>query len=127
MDRRTKIVCTIGPATAAERELEALIAAGMRGGWDWLCLVLFVACGVSRLARYNVTAEELSAETGKVAYFEGTPIPTSIVPLGILMLAFHRGTLYPVRIFGLDFHLVSLVFVLSGMLMISKTLKIPKP
>src|SRR4051812_7191839 len=32
-------------------------AAGMRGGWDWLVLIYFVCCGVSRLARYNVTAE----------------------------------------------------------------------
>jgi len=30
----------------------------------------FVVCGVSRLARFNVTAEELSdAATGKVKYF----------------------------------------------------------
>ena len=32
-------------------------AAGMRGGWDWVALIYFVCCGVSRLARYNVTAE----------------------------------------------------------------------
>src|SRR5919109_3649284 len=99
-------------------------AAGLDTVLDALGLTFFALCGLSRLARYNVTAEALAAETGKVTYFEGTPIPTSIVPLGILMLAFHRGTLYPVRIFGLDFHLISLVFVLSGMLMISKTLKV---
>ena len=87
----------------------------------------FVGCGVSRLARYNVTAEALSAETGKVTHFEGTPIPTSVVPLGLLMLAFHRGTLYPVRVLGAEMHLVALLFLLSGSLMISKTLRIPKP
>jgi CDP-diacylglycerol--serine O-phosphatidyltransferase len=93
-----------------------------------LILTYFVVCGVSRLARFNVTAAALSDKaTGKVKYFEGTPIPTSIVPLGILMLAFHRGTLYPVRLIGLDFHLLTALFVLSGALMISKTLKVPKP
>jgi CDP-diacylglycerol--serine O-phosphatidyltransferase len=64
---------------------------------------------------------------GKVTYFEGTPIPTSVVPLGLLMLAFHRGGLYPVEVVGLRFHLVSLLFLISGSLMISKTLRIPKP
>ena len=53
---------------------------GLRGGWDMLCLTYFVVCGVSRLARFNVTAGDLAdRETGKVKYFEGTPIPTSIV------------------------------------------------
>lgn len=102
-------------------------AAGLRGALDQLILLFFVACGLSRLARYNVTAEALSAETGKVRYFEGTPIPTSIVPLALLLLAFHRGTLFPLAVGGLELHLVSLLFLLSGSLMVSKTLKVPKP
>ena len=54
---------------------------GLRGGWDMLCLSYFVVCGVSRLARFNVTAADLAdAETGKVKYFEGTPIPTRSRP-----------------------------------------------
>ena len=44
-------------------------AAGLRGGWDWVVLIYFVCCGVGRLARFNVTAEQLSEGTGKVAYF----------------------------------------------------------
>ena len=100
---------------------------GMDGLWDRVILLYFVACGVSRLARYNITAADLSRETGKVTYFEGTPIPTSVVPLGLLMLAFHYHTLYPVRALGLELHLVTLLFLLSGSLMISKTLRIPKP
>src|SRR6186713_2346729 len=62
-------------------------ACGMQGLYDRVILVFFVACGVSRLARYNVTAEALSEGTGKVKYFEGTPIPTSIVLAGILTVA----------------------------------------
>ena len=115
-------VISFGVAPAA-----IAFAAGLDSVLDALGLTFFALCGLSRLARYNVTAEALAAETGKVRYFEGTPIPTSIVPLGVLMLAFHRGTLYPVRVIGLDFHLLTALFVLSGALMISKTLKVPKP
>lgn len=102
-------------------------AAGLRSPLDQIILMYFVGCGLSRLARYNVTAESLATETGKVRFFEGTPIPTSIVPLGLLLLAFHRQGLYPVVVGGLELHLVSLLFLLSGSLMISKTLKVPKP
>ncbi|MGF2075491.1 CDP-alcohol phosphatidyltransferase family protein, partial [Enterococcus casseliflavus] len=48
-------------------------ACGLQGGWDWLILSYFVGCGVSRLARFNVTAEALSEGGEKVKYFEGTP------------------------------------------------------
>src|SRR6187200_881583 len=62
---------------------------GLRGGWDMLCLTYFVVCGVSRLARFNVTAAALTAPgTGKVKYFEGTPIPTSILIVALLGVAF---------------------------------------
>lgn len=37
-------------------------------------LIYFVACGVSRLARYNVTAETLAQGSDKVRCFGGTPI-----------------------------------------------------
>ena len=102
-------------------------AAGLDRVADQVILMYFVGCGVSRLARYNVTAADLSRDTGKVTYFEGTPIPTSVVPLGLLMLAFHYRNLYPVHVGGLELHLVTLLFLLSGSLMISKTLRIPKP
>ena len=39
------------------------------------CSVYFVACGVSRLARFNVTAEELSAQAGKVSHSRERPSP----------------------------------------------------
>src|SRR6476660_7652792 len=67
-------------------------ALGLRGGWDMLVLTYFVVCGVSRLARFNVTAATLSdATTGKVKYFQGTPIPTSIVLVAILGVAAWLG------------------------------------
>jgi CDP-diacylglycerol--serine O-phosphatidyltransferase len=102
-------------------------AAGLDTALDQVALVYFVLCGVSRLARYNVTAEALAGDGDRVRYYEGTPIPTSIVPLALLLLALRAGSLYPLDVFGLRLHLVSLLFVASGSLMISKTLRVPKP
>jgi CDP-diacylglycerol--serine O-phosphatidyltransferase len=106
---------------------------GLRGGWDMLCLTYFVVCGVSRLARFNVTAAALSdTATGKVKYFEGTPIPTSIVIVGFLALAFRLGRtdadlwLGAVQVGPALLHPLALVFVASGSAMIS-TIRIPKP
>jgi CDP-diacylglycerol--serine O-phosphatidyltransferase len=102
-------------------------AVGLGTVLDQVMLTYFTVCGLSRLARYNVTAEQLAGPRGKVSYFEGTPIPSSIIPLGLLLFAFRRGHLLPVQFLGLRLHLVSLLFVLSGSLMISKTIHIPKP
>jgi CDP-diacylglycerol---serine O-phosphatidyltransferase len=102
-------------------------AIGLRTALDQIMLIYFTVCGLSRLARYNITAEELSNESGKVSYFEGTPIPTSIIPLGILLLCYRSDALGLADALGLPFHLTSLLFVLSGSLMVSKTIRIPKP
>ena len=107
-------------------------AAGLRGGWDWMALIYFVCCGVSRLARYNVTAESLSEGSDKVAYFEGTPIPTTMLLTGVLAFVAWQSRLGENLYRGAwtvgpwDLHPLSLLFVLSGSLMISKTLHIPK-
>jgi CDP-diacylglycerol--serine O-phosphatidyltransferase len=107
-------------------------AAGLQGGWDAAALIYFVCCGVSRLARYNVTAESLSGDDAKVAYFEGTPIPTSVVLTGLLAFAAWQGRVGDALYWGVltlgpyQLHPLALLFVLSGSLMISKTLRIPK-
>ena len=107
---------------------------GLRGGWDMFCLTYFVVCGVSRLARFNVTASALAdATTGKVKYFEGTPIPTSIVIVALLGVAFWLGRIEhalwfgAVRIGPALLHPLALVFAASGSAMISGTLRVPKP
>ena len=107
-------------------------AAGMQGVWDRVVLLYFVACGVSRLARYNVTAERLSGEDGKVRYFEGTPIPTSVLLVLLLAVATWQDRLGD-RLWGgstmvgpWELHPLVLLFAVSGSLMIS-TLRIPKP
>ena len=104
---------------------------GMQGLYDRVVLAYFVACGVSRLARYNVTAETLSGEDGKVRYFEGTPIPTSIVLVAVLALAAWQGAVRDqlwggaMVLGGFTLHPLVLLFALSGSLMISR-LRIPK-
>jgi CDP-diacylglycerol--serine O-phosphatidyltransferase len=108
-------------------------ACGMQGGWDWIILSYFVCCGVSRLARFNVTAEALSEGGEKVKYFEGTPIPTSLALVVVLAVAAWQGRLGDAlwlgefRIGPWQLHPLVLMYALSGSLMISKTLRIPKP
>ena len=107
---------------------------GLRGGWDILILTYFVVCGVSRLARFNVTAVTLAdTATGKVKYFEGTPIPTSIAIVALLALAFYLGRVDERLWFGAwqlgpaVLHPLALIYAASGSAMISATLRIPKP
>ena len=96
-------------------------------------LVYFVACGVSRLARYNITAEALAADaSGKVKYFEGTPIPSSVLLVGLMALAAWQGRIGDAVWGGacatrrLARCIRWCCCALSGSLMISKTLRIPK-
>ena len=107
---------------------------GLRGGWDMLILTYFVICGVSRLARFNVTSSALTdARTGKVKYFEGTPIPTSILIVALLGVASLLGRIDDRLWFGAHqigpalLHPLVLIYGLSGSAMISATLKVPKP
>jgi len=106
---------------------------GLRGGWDMVCLVYFVVCGVSRLARFNVTSSALTdTGTGKVKYFEGTPIPTSILIVGLLAVALSGGHVQDALWFGswrigpALLHPLVLIYVASGSAMIS-TIRVPKP
>ena len=106
---------------------------GMRGGWDMLILAFFVVCGISRLARFNVTAAALSDASGKVKYFEGTPIPTSILIVVLLGVAFTQNATESQLWFGAwqigpaTLHPLTLVYAANGTTMISATLRIPKP
>jgi CDP-diacylglycerol--serine O-phosphatidyltransferase len=107
---------------------------GLRGGWDMVVLTYFIVCGVSRLARFNVTADLLAdKETGKVKYFEGTPIPTSVAIVFVLGLAFwfdrygDNVWLGSMRLGPAELHPLTLLYAISGSAMISATLRIPKP
>ncbi|HEX6549873.1 MAG TPA: CDP-diacylglycerol--serine O-phosphatidyltransferase [Gammaproteobacteria bacterium] len=106
-------------------------ACGMQGFFDRIVLVYFVACGVSRLARYNITAEALSEGGDKVKYFEGTPIPTSLLLVGVIFVATLNGALGDrlwfgvVTLGGFALHPLVLLYAVSGSLMISR-IRIPK-
>ncbi len=109
----------------------------MRTTVDSLFLTFFVLCGLSRLARFNVTVQTLPKDaTGKSKYFEGTPIPTTLSIAALMAYwtskdwfegihglpggVWARGT-------PLEFHPVVLIFVLSGCAMVSRSIHIPKP
>ncbi len=106
-------------------------AVGLRGALDVAILLYFVGCGISRLARFNATADALSDESGKVRYFEGTPIPTSVLIVALLAVLQWQGRvgldlwLGVWTIGGLVLHPLALVYVASGSAMIS-TIRVPK-
>lgn len=106
--------------------------AGMDGLWDRVILLYFIACGVSRLARYNITAGVLAQGGDKVKYFEGTPIPSSLLLVIIIAIAAGYGAVGNNLWFGMihigpwQLHPLALMFAVSGSLMISRTLHIPK-
>ncbi|MET0263623.1 MAG: CDP-alcohol phosphatidyltransferase family protein [Rariglobus sp.] len=107
-------------------------AVGLRGSLDVVILLYFVACGISRLARFNATADALTDEkSGKVKYFEGTPIPTSVMIVVLLGALHFMGKLTPVLWLGswevgsLVLHPLTLVYAISGSAMIS-TIRVPK-
>jgi CDP-diacylglycerol--serine O-phosphatidyltransferase len=98
-----------------------------------VCLTFFVVCGVSRLARFNVTASHFTTiDTAKVSHFEGTPIPTSILIVALLAVMLRSGRVQQdvwlgvLRIGPMLLHPLVLIYVLSGSAMIS-TVRIPKP
>ena len=104
---------------------------GMQGLYDRVVLVFFVVCGVSRLARYNITAVKLSDGGDKVKYFEGTPIPTSLLLVVVLGIAAAQGSIGEslwggmMHLGGFRLHPLVLMFAVSGSLMISR-IRIPK-
>lgn len=105
---------------------------GLRGLWDAVVLCAFVCCGVSRLARFNVTASALASDTGKVKHYEGTPIPTSLFLVAILAIAWWNGAIGDSLWFGkyklgpAHFHPLVLIYGFSAAAMVSRV-RIPKP
>lgn len=106
-------------------------ALGLRGALDVALLLYFVACGISRLARFNATADALSDDAGKVRYFEGTPIPTSVI-IVLLLGGLHFAEKLSPHIWlgqwelaGLVLHPLTIIYALSGSAMIS-TIRVPK-
>jgi CDP-diacylglycerol--serine O-phosphatidyltransferase len=110
-------------------------AMGIRSPLDTLLLTFFVLSGLTRLARFNVTVSHLPKDaTGKSKYFEGTPIPTTLSIVAALAYFVSQGWVLdnlPLGTWGAgefwEVHPISGVFVLWGCMMVSKTIKLPKP
>ncbi|KAF2096911.1 phosphatidylserine synthase [Rhizodiscina lignyota] len=108
---------------------------GVRTPVDHFLLTVFVLCGLARLARFNVTVQYLPKDaSGKSRYFQGTPIPTSLVLVGVMSYWISQGWILENLPFGIalqstvfEFHPIALIFVIHGCLMVSTTLHIPKP
>ncbi|KAH0609569.1 uncharacterized protein H6S33_013055 [Morchella sextelata] len=108
-------------------------ALGFRTFLDTIFLTFFVLCGLSRLARFNVTVQMLPKDaTGKSKYFEGTPIPTTLSIVSLMAYWASKGWLLdslPLGTIGtglLEFHPAVLIFCASGCAMVSKSIHIPK-
>lgn len=124
----SKVSFGVSPAVAA-------FAIGLRTPADHLFLTFFVLCGLTRLARFNITVANVPKDaTGKSKYFEGTPIPTSLSIAALMAWWVSKGWVLenlPLGVWGAgtfwEVHPVVGLFVLSGCMMTSKTIHIPKP
>lgn len=123
-----KISFGVAPAVSA-------FAIGLRTPLDHLLLTCFVLCGLTRLARFNITVGNVPKDaTGKSKYFEGTPIPTSLSIAALMSYWLSQGWILENLPLGtwaegtmFEFHPVVGLFILSGIGMTSKTIHIPKP
>ena len=127
-DKRKKISFGVAPALVA-------FSLGLRTPLDNLLLAFFILCGLTRLARFNVTASSIPKDaTGKARYFEGTPIPTTLGLDALMAWWLSQGWIGESLPGGvwfagsvLEVHPVAVLFVVHGCLMTSRTIHIPKP
>jgi CDP-diacylglycerol--serine O-phosphatidyltransferase len=113
---------------------------GLRTYLDTVVLAGFICCGLARLARFNATVALVPKdEAGKAKYFEGLPIPSSLVLVGVLAYWTKQGWIEgqqgipwgTLTLWGKaggrgELHAVSIIFALWAAAMVSKTLRVPK-
>lgn len=114
---------------------------GLRTTLDSVALACFICCGLARLARFNATVALVPKDgSGKARYFEGLPIPSTLALVGLLSYWVKNGWIEGkeglpggiVTVWGKsgghgDLHVVSLIFGVWAAMMVSKTLRVPKP
>jgi CDP-diacylglycerol--serine O-phosphatidyltransferase len=115
-------------------------ALGLRTPLDQLALLVFICSGIARLARFNATVALVPKDkTGKSKYFEGLPIPSSLLMVAGMAICVTRnrfegphgqgqglpwGLIEPLKnALGLELHWVALVPLGWAAAMISKTLR----
>lgn len=113
---------------------------GLRTYLDTVVLTGFICCGLARLARFNATVALVPKDAGgKAKYFEGLPIPSSLMLVGVLSYWTQKGWIEgkegipwgTITLWGQtggfgELHLVSIVFGVWAAAMVSKTLQVPK-
>ncbi|ODV81329.1 phosphatidylserine synthase [Suhomyces tanzawaensis NRRL Y-17324] len=119
---------SVSPATIA-------FAIGFQSTVDVLILTFWVLCGLTRLARFNISANNIPKDkSGKSQYFEGLPVPSNLVWVGFMATLVFKdlilddlpgGYLFQGTVF--EFHAIAIGFFLQGCAEISKSLRIPKP
>lgn len=109
-------------------------------------------CGLTRLARFNVTVDQIPRDKGgKSLYFEGVPIPTSLALVAGMAVALWMGVLGGVGAVSgggggkaglememvvpggvllggtlVEVHPIVAVFALWGCAMLSRRVRVPK-
>jgi CDP-diacylglycerol--serine O-phosphatidyltransferase len=128
----------VAPATLA-------FTLGLRKPLDLFALLMFVSCGLARLARFNATVALVPADaSGKIKYFEGLPIPSSLFLTSMMAFWVKQGwfvgsvgklggqlplgvmTLWGDKHGNGDIHVVSFVFIAWAAAMVSKTLRVSR-
>lgn len=110
-------------------------AIGFRSTIDVLILSFWVLCGLTRLARFNVSTNNVPKDsTGKAKYFEGLPVPTNLLWVVVMATLVYTNRILDDLPGGfvfegtfVEFHKVAVLFFIQGCGEISKSLKIPKP
>ncbi|GAA5892983.1 hypothetical protein JCM6882_006909 [Rhodosporidiobolus microsporus] len=120
---------------------------GLRTPLDTLLLLIFICAGIARLARFNATVALVPKDaTGKSKYFEGLPIPSSLLLVAVMAGCVKQGKVelavpgkalglgdglpggmvQPLLEYGVEVHWAAIVFAGWAAAMVSKTLRIPK-
>lgn len=110
-------------------------AIGFQSTIDVLVLTFWVLCGLTRLARFNISSTKIPKdEHGKLQYFEGLPIPLNLLWVGFMAYLVYKEYILDHLPLGLffegsvfEFHVLAVGFALQGCAEISKSLHIPKP
>ena len=130
---RLQISFGVAPALLA-------FAVGLRTYLDTVALAGFICCGLARLARFNATVALVPKDaTGKSRYFEGLPIPSSLVIVGVLAIWTYNDwtvgaqgvPLGTIVLWGAkggsgEVHKASAIYAAWAAAMVSKTLRVPK-
>jgi CDP-diacylglycerol---serine O-phosphatidyltransferase len=113
---------------------------GLRTTLDTVVLTGFICCGLARLARFNATVALVPKDTaGKAKYFEGLPIPSTLLMVGYMSYLTLTDNIEgkagipwgTVQLWGKpgglgEVHPIVAIFGLWAAAMVSKTLKVPK-